>query len=132
MEANLFRILSRTMYCPHCHARGSPHNQDLVVLHGSSSRSFRICLLKYDVRVKKRGFSPHLITWVKTRSGIVTYTKACGIVGCGVSIEGIDPDPEAIQNEFTVTCIREEFCTMPKKDWYALLEYKDHEYYLYF
>lgn len=118
-------LYCRTMWCPRCHARGSPKVKDLFALYGRNSKQLIVYRSIYRTSGKNTGYTPHLIRYLDGNFKFVSFEAMCLIHKCGVLIT-----PDENENVWIVKHIHKKIFSVPVNDWEELLKYKDDDYYL--
>jgi hypothetical protein len=110
-------VMTRTLFCAEYYQHNRKFSGRKYVVFGNTSKKYFIFT---GDRNGERGFSPHIITFVRNEDDSVLYQTYCSVDKCGVLI---NEKNFVIQERHTLT-------TSPEH-WKALLErWKDTGYYI--
>lgn len=73
-------MITRVGFCEKCFKEGRPNSNELFIVFGGSSNSFK------GIRTYKggkKGFTPHIYQFDRTEGNVLYYSRICCMVGCG-------------------------------------------------
>lgn len=122
--------MTRTMYCPKCAQNQMPDIGNFVYLLGTTSRTGYVFSVKRDNMVNEFGFTPHIISQpniILNKEGkiIVRFYRTCCMHACGMFINF-----KPFSNSYVVDILNRGQAELPLNEFIALINYKDHSYYL--
>lgn len=108
-------VVCRDLFCEDCWKADRRLLGVQFIVYGSTSKQYRILEGEnYGVR----GFTPHIVIFIRTEGQNVLYQTICAVQGCGVSIK---TDNFIIETKYTHV--------IPMHQWQALVHrYKDTGY----
>jgi hypothetical protein len=78
--------ITRTVFCPRCKQANRPNHGEIFLAKGRNAKDFIIHQVEKRVHVSVKGFTPHLILFVKAKDKEIYCKKVCLIHGCGVQL----------------------------------------------
>lgn len=123
-------IMSRTMYCEKCAKEQRPKLSNMVLLYRGEKKVYSCFSVKKDSAVSEYGFTPHLITKPEIfldseKKEFVLFEVYCGMNGCGIELKFKS------NNTWEFYYIKSKLKVFSIKDFKELINYKDHEYYIF-
>lgn len=116
-------IISRVGHCAFCEKAGRPHYDSTFAVIGRTGQ-YHMYIAN---RIGKIGYTPHFYRLIKTIGQNVVYEKSCAMHGCGVDIYF---DNEVQDYQFILYEDSWQRGIMELKDWNALVQYKDPDYFI--
>lgn len=90
-----FSTMTRTMHCRQCEENA--HQQNIVLLYGAQSKSYKFRTIRRPQGSYTKGFTPHIIRNIiyyyhKNDESLsyVSFDAACGVQACGIVLYGND------------------------------------------
>ncbi len=123
------KIVTRTMYCEKCAQNQMPGLYNIALVYGDTNSKYYPFTIKRDAPVREYGFTPHIISspkmdWIDDRE-CVTFDKCCAMNGCGIEIVF-----HTQFQQYDYYFLETNFDWLPMNDYLAMLNYKDHDYYV--
>lgn len=116
-------IITRTGYCDRCFKEARPRESNVVLLYGTDTNNFIV----HDANrsSKWKGFVPMIYRVEKVIHTKVIAWRACSIYGCGVYMEQTKAG-----EWYSVRTEAWERFIYSYEEWSALVNFKDHSYYI--
>lgn len=124
--------MSRTMFCMDCAEAKAPQIDDEVLLYKTNSEKKIFSKIREEASVGYWGYTPHLIEdiVIDRTSNIVTYTKTCGMFGCGYSIVEMVTENNPEENQKEIIVLNSTKGAMELADFIAFINFKDPSFYV--
>ena len=109
-------IVTRTMFCKHCHAHDRPKQGQIFVVCGHDRQMLFIRQAHQDGIC---GYTPHIISYtnpIEIIEGLVEIHYSCAIHGCGITIGDERPN-----GNYDIRFDRIQTLKLPVNDFQSLI-----------
>jgi len=116
-------IITRTGFCPHCFQEGKPRKENICLLYGGTNSVFKVHTITDRSRTK--GYTPFIYMIDRVIEENVVGCRICAMYDCGTN--------KRFENDtwfYYLDKTKWERFIYPIKTWNALVNFKDHSYYI--